>query len=279
MRVIRCNNGHFYDGDAYQECPHCDHNDVAIEKKHKGLFGIKKGNYKNDKKNVAERIQPDIDEIDKTVMLSEDSGETVLLSNKENGDTQFEGDKDKFHQQISNIGNSSQHAFSLVHKSSSSYKVAEREQDVCESVVERSVQSDDDDVKTVYFAANSATQASVVNSNNAPVAGWLLGLNGASMGQSYSIKYGKNYIGRGQDMDIVLSDAMVSRNKHALIVYDPKTRQFVVLPGDAKELFYLNDQLVLTSITMKDKDILLLGNTKLMLKSCCNDEFCWEDYM
>lgn len=30
---------------------------------------------------------------------------------------------------------------------------------------------------------------------------------------------------------------------------------------------------------MKKNDVLLIGDTKLMLIPCCDEQFCWEDIM
>lgn len=52
---------------------------------------------------------------------------------------------------------------------------------------------------------------------------------------------------------------------------------FIAQPGDSHELCYLNDEVVLTATEMKDRDILMLGETSLMLVSLCGDGFKWED--
>lgn len=45
-----------------------------------------------------------------------------------------------------------------------------------------------------------------------PVCGWLVCIEGARIGRDYKIKDGKNFVGRGDDMDIqILGDNEISR--------------------------------------------------------------------
>lgn len=111
-----------------------------------------------------------------------------------------------------------------------------------------------------------------------PVVGWLVCIEGEYFGESFKLHSGKNFIGRASDMDIILGmDKSVSRNRHACIIYEPRSRAFIAQPGEAKELFYLNDEVVLNSIKMKKNDMLQIGGTKLMLIPCCNEDFSWDD--
>ena len=113
--------------------------------------------------------------------------------------------------------------------------------------------------------------------SNEPVVGWLVAIEGNHFGMDFKLKTGRNFIGRGADMDVVLSDDdAVSRNRHAIILYEPKSNVFLVQPGDAKELFYLNDNLVLSATEIKAYDVLLLGKTKLLFIPCCSDKFNWD---
>lgn len=130
--------------------------------------------------------------------------------------------------------------------------------------------ADDDMGKTIsYYSKAIGTD---------PVVGWLIAINGNHFGQGFLLKSGRNFIGRANDMDIRLEgDESVSRNKHAIVVYEPKSRMFIAQPGESKELFYVNDKVVLNNEQLKKNDVLTLGKTKLMLIPCCDENFCWED--
>ena len=111
-----------------------------------------------------------------------------------------------------------------------------------------------------------------------PVVGWLVCIKGAYRGESFKLKSGRNFIGRAANMDIVLgADQSVSRLRHAAVVYDPKSRAFIVAAGDARELCYLNGEVVISSQKLKAYDVLTLGNTELMLIPLCGEKFSWDD--
>ncbi len=110
-----------------------------------------------------------------------------------------------------------------------------------------------------------------------PVVGWLICTKGKHFGEDFRLKSGKNFIGRSDRMDIALTgEASVSREKHAIIVFEPKRCMFLAQPGDSKELFYLNDEVVLSPIQLKKNDLLQVGEAVLMFIPCCDDAFNWE---
>lgn len=126
----------------------------------------------------------------------------------------------------------------------------------------------DDDPKTVGFFKSSM--------GIEPVVGWLVSVEGANKGKDFRLKSGRNFIGRSSQMDVCLSgDNTVSRDRHGILVYEPKNHLFLISPGDSKELCYLNDDVVLTPQTIAKNDILTVGSTKLMFFPCCDGVFNW----
>jgi len=110
-----------------------------------------------------------------------------------------------------------------------------------------------------------------------PVVGWLVCVEGNNIGADYRLKSGRNFIGRAANMDVAIDgDESVSRDRHAIVVYEPKTQVFLVQAGESKELCYLNDKVVLTADELKINDILTVGATKLMFFPCCSSSFNWE---
>lgn len=127
----------------------------------------------------------------------------------------------------------------------------------------------DDDNKTVYFSEDKGVD---------PVVGWLVCIQGAYFGESFKLKTGRNFIGRAHNMDIVLGkDNSVARDKHAIVLYEPRKREFLAQPGESRGLFYLNDDVVLMTEKLNKGDVLTLGNTKLMFIPCCGPDFGWDD--
>ena len=69
----------------------------------------------------------------------------------------------------------------------------------------------------------------------------------------------------------------MSRDKHAILVYEPRARIFLVQPGESRELFYVNDEVVLSNRQLKDRDVLMIGNYKLLFVPLCGPDFSWDD--
>lgn len=127
-----------------------------------------------------------------------------------------------------------------------------------------------DDGKTIgYYSEAMGTE---------PVVGWLVCLNGTHFGEGFPLKSGRNFIGRSSAMDIVLdTDTSVSRERHAIVIYEPRGRVFIAQPGDSRELFYLNENVVLNNIILKPYDQFLIGRTKLLFVPLCGKDFSWDE--
>lgn len=111
-----------------------------------------------------------------------------------------------------------------------------------------------------------------------PVCGWLVCIEGTRVGKDYKIKRGKNFIGRADDMDIqILGDDKVSRRNHAIIVYDPKKKNNVLLPGESSGIAYLNGEAVYVPTQLAAYDVIELGKSKFLFVSFCGEHFEWED--
>lgn len=192
MNLVRCMNGHFYDADRFQECPHCNQTTIS-------------------------KLNPEDD--------GASSVYTTPLNPPEDPNQRLAG------------------------------AVAD-------------ANGSEDDQKTIgYFGAIPSE----------PVVGWLVCIGGSHFGEDFKLKSGKNFIGRSSNMDIVLSgDASVSRERHAIVVYEPKSNIFLVQPGDSRELFYLNNDVVLSAEKIQANDIISVGDSLLMFIPCCSEKFNWD---
>ncbi len=111
-----------------------------------------------------------------------------------------------------------------------------------------------------------------------PVCGWLVCIAGARVGMDYKIHSGKNFVGRGDDMDIqIIGDNEINRRNHAVVVYDPKKRSTVLLPGDSEGLVYLNEEAVYIPSDIKPYDTIELGKSRFLFIPLCGDNFEWND--
>lgn len=131
-----------------------------------------------------------------------------------------------------------------------------------------------DEGMTVSYYSQKITQPVL----REPVVGWLVCTSGKYFGQSFCLKSGRNFVGRSAKMDVCLEgENSVSRDRHAVIIYEPVGRIFIAQPGDSRELFYVNDDVVLDNVVLKPYDVISLGRVNMMMIPCCTKEFAWED--
>jgi len=110
-----------------------------------------------------------------------------------------------------------------------------------------------------------------------PVVGWLVVVDGPGRGASLNIGYGNNRIGRAPTENISLDfgDEEISRENHSTITFDGRHRRYYVLPGQGRNLVYVNDQPVMTPLELTGGEELLLGQTKLRFVPFCGKTFDW----
>ena len=112
----------------------------------------------------------------------------------------------------------------------------------------------------------------------APVVGWLVCIDGPDKGRDYRIHSGYNTIGRAPNMDICISgDVKISRNKHAMIAFDPDESVFFFGPMEAKNLVKKNGKLVMTPMEIQGYDVLTIGTSKFTFIPFCGEKFSWEE--
>lgn len=222
MKLIRCNNGHYYDAEKFSSCPHCnpggasDEGTMPFTPQGVGFGGANAG----------------------------DDAVTGSFYNISNG-------------AVGTAGSSRSGAADI------------------NPTTPISSFMPDDEGKTVGIPfmkmGDGETQIS-------PVVGWLVCTQGSNLGKSYVLKAGRNFIGRSKTMDVVLEgDRSVSRERHAVIIYDPVNRDFYAQPGDSQELFYVNGKVVLSSMKLFDRDKIAIGETTLIFVPFCNLTFSWAD--
>jgi hypothetical protein len=109
------------------------------------------------------------------------------------------------------------------------------------------------------------------------VCGWLACIAGPHIGMSYTLHSGKNFIGRADDMDVrIPGDGSVARRNHAIVAYDPRNREFMLLPGESDGLVYLDNEAVYSAARLTDLGVIKLGRTSLVFRPFCGDNFSWE---
>lgn len=214
MKLVKCPNNHYYDGDMYTTCPVCSGNMQSAN-----------GDATIPLTQVTEAVAPTepIDIFDRF--------------NDENKNDQAQSLSDV-------IGD-----------------------------VTRTVNTGDE---TIPLSLNGMKLSS--ENKRGYVVGWLVCIKGENKGASYNLYTGKNFIGRNNDNDIILKDKTVSRQRHGNIVYEPKAGMFLAAPSESRELYYLNDQVVLSQMALTPYDIISLGESELLFIPLVGHEFSWDDY-
>ena len=129
----------------------------------------------------------------------------------------------------------------------------------------------EEDTPTVSLFSNPLEKTGAV--------GWLVCLSGNARGEYYELKAGKNFIGSGPDMDVILSDSSVARSRHGVVMYDPRSRRFFATKaGDGAEVFSVNGEPVEKSRSLAAYDRLQIGAVTLLFFPLCGEDFSWDDY-
>ena len=108
------------------------------------------------------------------------------------------------------------------------------------------------------------------------VVGWLVGINGASRGESYIVRMGRNVIGRDRRSDIVVNDDQASSH-HADLVFRPEERRFILMDHNSTNGTYVNETEIEPRRDLLPKDIIRIGSQKFLFTPLCHDGFHWDD--
>lgn len=111
-----------------------------------------------------------------------------------------------------------------------------------------------------------------------PVTGWLVCTEGGQYGQIFELKKGRNQVGGSADMDIALTgDAQVAACCQVLVTYDEEKKAFTANAGEARELSYINGQVLLFDQELHSRDVIQVGGSKLMFIPLCGPDFSWAE--
>lgn len=318
MKVIRCKNGHYFDGDSYSTCPHCGEDpvvcgNIAPVKEEKKNFW---GHGRKDKE--TDTLVNKTSSINSTNGFGNGNTPTDVISRNTSGSISSSPLKKN---PTLDFWQTSSHSESKASESGTETKGKDKlhgvqdEEDVDEKIKntaesdmqpeakENEQQTEDttpheistslreavknasasNEGKTMsYFS--SATASSPVQAqhrySSEPVVGWLVCIGGFHFGECFNIYAGKNSIGRSEENRIaIIDDNSISRIKHAFIVYEPKKRNFYLHPGDSSGLTYLNDDYITDSHMLTPYDTIELGDSRFRFIPLCGESFSWEDYM
>ena len=108
--------------------------------------------------------------------------------------------------------------------------------------------------------------------------GWIVVVEGPGRGESFTLQSGMSQIGRGDDQAVQLDfgDNSISRTNHAAIVYDPEEKEFLLGHGGKSNIVRLNNKPVITNESIKNGDLIKIGETVLRFVALCDKSFNWS---
>lgn len=264
MKLRKCVNGHFYDEENYDRCPYCEQiegnqNEVpCAEERTMGFYSM------GQRGQILEG-----DERTPDYSPQYDCEEQLGQPRREEAD--FWTPQNEYGQESESEDYGQEYCPEYQNPYADRYSSMPPQGDFGGPSQRWGTEAYDEDNRTVgYYSRRLGTE---------PVVGWLVCVEGACRGESFSLKTGRNFVGRGPDMDIVLRDDRgVSRKRHAIIVYEPRENVFIAQTGDSRELFYVNDEVVLDHAALQSYDVLSIGNTKLLFIALCGEKFKWDSF-
>lgn len=280
MKAVRCKNGHWYDSETYDKCPHCGQmsaemqtHSIEHEQDKKG-FSLFKKRKKNEAKLSSvevERTPAPVSRVPSTPAVEYKAPSTPSITHDEVTERFFADIDDDKTMSMFALGNMTENV---------------KNKTVSEplSVAVQRVSAMDEGKTLSYFntmtSHGDSTGSDMTKRSCEPIVGWLVAISGPHFGDSFQIYVGKNTVGRSQGNKVVLElDNGVSRENHATIIYEPKRREFYLQSGSSDGLIYLNDSFVNGSEILKPRDTLEIGASKLLFVPLCGTDFSWEQYM
>jgi hypothetical protein len=118
--------------------------------------------------------------------------------------------------------------------------------------------------------------ASQLHTQKRYVVGWLVGLNGASRGEAYPIRMGRNVIGRDRKSDITVNDDQASSH-HADLVFRPEEKRFILMDHNSTNGTYVNEAEIEPRRDLAPKDVIRIGSHRFIFTPLCHDGFHWDD--
>lgn len=279
MNLSRCSNGHFYDKEKFPTCPYCAQG-VGNDD---GLTSVFNENDMGATEPMTYNDQPQQPPVGNVVNPNIATGQSRINNIGRQADNVVIPDATE------TLGDNSG---DFIGKTEPRHQNVQEEKKITPAGV-----TDDDDDHTVAFyddifsapttskvnevkTTESVAKETVKRSVSTPCTGWVIALDGNHLGEDFRLKVGKNFVGRDSSMDIALvGDKSVSRNKHAILVYEPKQHLYLVQPGESSELVYLNNEVVLSPMKLEAYDVITVGEVKLLFMPLCGAKFNWTDYL
>ena len=109
------------------------------------------------------------------------------------------------------------------------------------------------------------------------VVGCLVCTKGSMMGEGFFLVEGHNDIGRGANLEVVLSKELtVSRKAHACITYEKKENRYYLVAAEGKKDVLYNGVMVEQAVELENGGELQIGQCGLRFVAFCDENFSWK---
>lgn len=295
MNKVVCANQkepHFFDADKYTVCPHCGapkrpdnwetENNQEKEQKISTEKSKKKGFFW--KSSKREESNTDNKEIGNSISATGDV--TLVAGKKKELDIQVAEELSVSAEEVKGSIPETEVLIKSFWSEEEKETQSFDNRPTQKQSVNKQITLDDVKTETIHTFKRTGTGQNVGERNEGglnkpdtriePVVGWLVCVEGKYKGCSFSLKTGINVIGRNEDADICLrEDGMVSRHKHAVIIYEPKQKEFIACQGETSMTYY-NEELLFGQQKLKAYDALEIGEGNYLFIPFCGEQFDWS---
>ena len=108
-----------------------------------------------------------------------------------------------------------------------------------------------------------------------PVVGWLVCTVGKDKGRDFRLHVENNFVGRGVNQDVRISDQKISR-EHFLITYDPVEDEYSISLIKGKGIIRINGTRLSGDQILKKGDNIKVGDTNLVFIPLEKSDVTWE---
>lgn len=253
MRPIQCDQGHYYDADKYEKCPHCDKQNQE---------GIQNSNKLSEENKILETNEDHEEKKRNTIKPSavENLLHTVAIA----------PESEVNEKNINKIQDPKTVAIDISTGDSVSVELNDNENFFNEEIESKKEHQIPEDGKTQIISGLEVD----------PVVGFLICIEGPHFGECFCIYEGKNSIGRSINSRIQLNkDQTVSRKAQAYIIFDSMNNSFLITSGESDALAYVNNQLILQPVKVEINTDIKVGQCILRFIPFINENFTWKEYL
>ena len=275
MNKVKCTNGHFFDADKFSCCPICGGGMSGQSEPRKTVFSVEPSRKSR------------LDNVDKTALLEEDDPAVPQpVTGQANGFNWRFWSKAPQTEPPARDPAPQPLPISAVPQPEPIVPSVQPEP-VPEPPVnqEREPASLIQAVAATGYNKTSALPKTVAYYDLAeaevePPTAWLVCTKGVYQGQAFACKSGRNRVGRNPNCNInLINDNSITREAHAMIIYDPKQRVFYLQNGSGDGLVYLNGSLLFAHEQLSAYDQVQIGNAEFIFLPLCGERFAWEDHI